>query len=163
MRLFIFFLATVSGLTEDEQKQCLEDASLLYLFDEGYCGYYTRVETCSLDDASESAIVISMECDESLIFGLSRLGVSVFFTTLSIFIILTIHWKFEQPIGNKYYKIARIISVVFLVVNVICSFVAMRKTPIHERKASGVTSVVFNALNILPVGLMYFIRASGNI
>ena len=79
-----------------------EDASLLYLFEEGYCGYYQRVETCSLDNGSEQPIVISMECDESLIFGLSRLGVSVFFTTLAIFIILTLHWKFENTIGNSF-------------------------------------------------------------
>ena len=55
------------------------------------------------------------------------------------------------------------ISIAFLIINIICAFVAMRKTPIHEREASGITSVVFNALNVLPVGLMYYIRATGNI
>ena len=124
MRFFVFFLAIsivgVFGLTDEDVKKCLvrifsskkesfqkkiqEDASLMYLFQEGYCGYYNRIETCNLADGSETAMVISMECDENLIFGLSRLGVSVFFITLSIFIILTIHWKFEPPIGKLFLK-----------------------------------------------------------
>ncbi|CAG5103122.1 Oidioi.mRNA.OKI2018_I69.chr1.g626.t1.cds [Oikopleura dioica] len=159
---FLLFFGLTAALEEDQERdrECLDDLSALYFYEEYHCGYYKRIETC---EDQNLAMAIAMECDENLIFGLSRFGVSVFFTTLSIFTILSIHWKFEPPIQNKFYKAARIISIVFLIINIICAFVAMRKTPIHERWASGVASVVFNALNILPVGVMYYIRASGNI
>ncbi|CAG5110690.1 Oidioi.mRNA.OKI2018_I69.chr2.g5067.t1.cds [Oikopleura dioica] len=146
-------------MTIPEQKCWMTE---LESYATGFCIKNTQPHHCNFDETQPiyPPIVTHIGCKEELMSGVSRLGISVFFTCLSILIVIFINWRYEEIISSKAYTYARVALILLVSVTIVATFIGMKNNePLHRRVPSGIFSAVMSAFSVLPAGYMMFLRA----
>ncbi|CBY23638.1 unnamed protein product [Oikopleura dioica] len=124
----------------------------------GFCIKNTRPHHCGLSEPY-LPIVAHISCKEELMCGVSKLGISVFFTCLSILIMLCINWRYEEILSSSAYTYTRIATILMVSLTLIATFIGMKYSePLHRRVPSGIFATVMGAFSVLSSGYMMLLR-----